>query len=100
MPAASAGSERSSTISPARATFPSTSLAVSFGRIGTRSRSTIRPASGFATISWSVAPVSRSPCRIAQFTGARPRYFGRSEPWRLYAPRRGSASSSAPSIRR
>ena len=49
----------------------------------------MRPASGFSTISCSVAPVSRSPCSTAQLTGARPRYFGSSEPCMLKAPRRG-----------
>ncbi len=57
--------------------------AVSSGRIGTACWSTIAPASGWATISCSVAPVSVSPCSTAQFVGARPRYFGSSEPCRL-----------------
>ena len=45
------------------------------------------PASGLATISCSVAPVSVSPISTAQLTGARPRYFGSSEPCMLNAPR-------------
>jgi hypothetical protein len=41
------------------------------------------PASGFSTISCSVTPVSVSPLRIAQLSGARPRNFGSSEPCML-----------------
>ena len=60
----------------------------------------MRPASGFSTISCSVAPVSLSPFKIAQFTGARPRYFGSSEPCMLKAPFLASASTSGGSMRR
>jgi hypothetical protein len=81
-------------------TLLKTSKAVSSGRIGTACCARMPPASGFSTMPCSVAPVSRSPWMMAQFTGTRPRYFGSSEPCMFHAPRVGKASSGALSIRR
>ncbi len=100
MPSSTAGSDRSSTISAAKVTLRNTSIARSSGRIGTAIWSTMPPASGFCVISCSVAPVVSSPARMAQFTGARPRYLGRSEPCMLKAPRMALASIAAESMRR
>ena len=69
------GSAPSSTISAATVTLSNTSRAVSSGRIGTASarRCRRRRASPPCSAAWRRSRVS--PCRIAQFTGARPRYL-------------------------
>src|SRR4030066_75701 len=52
------------------------------------------PASGFSVMKWRVTPVSVSPLTSTQLTGARPRYFGSSEPWRFIAPSGGGSGIS------
>ena len=70
--------------SAAAVTLPNTSTAVSSGRIGTASWSTMRAGVGLRRPSRAASRRSRvSPCRTAQLTGARPRYFGSSEPCML-----------------
>ena len=63
--------------------------AVSSKAIGTAAWPTISPASGFSVMKWRVTPVSVSPFTSTQLTGALPRYFGSSEPWRFIAPSGG-----------
>ena len=92
-PPSSSSSRRSRISRAAAVTRCCTSIAVSSGPIGTASWSTMSPASAPRSSRGASRP-SPSPLETAQFTGARPRYFGSSEPCMLKAPRRGRSRGS------
>ena len=71
--------------------------AASSAPIATACWATISPASARFTIRCRVTPVSLSPLTSTQFSGARPRYFGSSEPCRLNAPFGARLRISSPS---
>ncbi len=91
MPAARSSTTRATTSAPVTAIAARTSPLVASGSIVNGSEAYTGPASSASTSWKTVAAVSVSPAITARWTGAAPRYAGRSEKCRFTQPSRGAS---------